>query len=72
MRQSVPPSAPPAAARPARRHPWLRLLRLHHWLKNLLLGVPFVTAQAWSRPGALAALGLGFLYSVFVRVLTGP
>lgn len=47
--------------RVTRRHPWLRLLRLHHWLKNALLGVPFLTAQAWSRPGAFAALGLGFL-----------
>jgi 4-hydroxybenzoate polyprenyltransferase len=63
MRQTVPPSAPPAAGegRIPRRYPWLRLLRLHHWLKNVLLAVPFLTAQAWSRPGALVGLGLGFL-----------
>jgi 4-hydroxybenzoate polyprenyltransferase len=63
MPPTVPSSEQPAAgdagARPA--YPWLRLLRLHHWLKNVLLAVPFLTAQAWSRPGALAALGLGFL-----------
>ncbi len=37
-----------------------RLLRLHHWLKNLLLGVPYLTAQAWTQPGALSRLALGF------------
>ena len=60
---TVSPSAPPGAAerRGPRTFAWLRLLRLHHWLKNLLLAVPFVTAQAWSRPGALAGLALGFL-----------
>ena len=47
--------------RPSQRHPWLRLLRVHHWLKNVLLGVPFLAAQAWQRPGAAAALGFGFL-----------
>ncbi|MEI8298959.1 MAG: UbiA family prenyltransferase [Pseudomonadota bacterium] len=52
---------PTGEGRATRRHPWLRLLRLHHWLKNALLGVPFLTAQAWARPGALSALGLGFL-----------
>jgi 4-hydroxybenzoate polyprenyltransferase len=59
------PTAPadPAleAERAGRRHPWLRLLRLHHWLKNVLLGVPFLTSQAWHRPGTVLALGLGFL-----------
>ena len=53
--------APDGGSRPSRRHPWLRLLRVHHWLKNVLLAVPFLTAQAWSRPGALAQLALGFL-----------
>jgi 4-hydroxybenzoate polyprenyltransferase len=49
----------PAATRP--RYAWLRLLRLHHWLKNVLLGVPFLTAQAWSQPGAWRELLLGAL-----------
>lgn len=40
---------------------WLRLLRVHHWVKNALLAVPYLTAQAWSRPGAGASLALGFL-----------
>jgi len=44
-----------------RRFPWLRLLRLHHWLKNVLLGVPFLTSQAWHRPGSGLLLGLAFL-----------
>jgi len=38
---------------------WPRLLRLHHWLKNLLLGIPYLTAQAWAQPGAARELGLG-------------
>jgi 4-hydroxybenzoate polyprenyltransferase len=45
------------------RWPWLRLLRVHHWLKNLLLGVPYLTAGAWRTPGAggtLALAGLAF------------
>ncbi len=45
----------------AYRHPWLRLLRLHHWAKNVLLIVPFLAAQAWVRPMAFAALALGML-----------
>jgi 4-hydroxybenzoate polyprenyltransferase len=63
MRENVPPNEQPApgSAGARRGYPWLRLLRLHHWLKNVLLAVPFLTAQAWSRPGALAGLGLGFL-----------
>ncbi len=47
----------PALAAP--RFAWLRLLRLHHWLKNLLLGVPYLTAQAWTRPAAARELALG-------------
>ena len=38
--------------------PWLRLLRPHHWAKNALLGVPFLAAQAWQRPGAALQLAL--------------
>ncbi len=49
------------AAVARRPYPWLRLLRVHHWVKNLLLAVPLLTAQAWSRPGAIAALALGIL-----------
>src|SRR5450432_847029 len=39
---------------------WVRLLRLHNWLKNLLLGVPYLTAQAWTQPEAAPRLALGF------------
>jgi len=63
MRPTPSPSAPPPAGDRGspRGYPWLRLLRLHHWLKNVFLAVPFLTAQAWSRPGALTGLALGFL-----------
>jgi 4-hydroxybenzoate polyprenyltransferase len=63
MRETPTSPGPPAAdaAGALRRHPWLRLLRLHHWLKNALLAVPLLTAQAWSRPGALVAVALGAL-----------
>lgn len=63
MRETIPSSEQPAAgdAGDRRGYPWLRLLRLHHWLKNVLLAVPFLTAQAWSHPGALAGLALGFI-----------
>jgi 4-hydroxybenzoate polyprenyltransferase len=50
-----------AAASPATRLRWARLLRLHHWLKNLLLGVPYLTAQAWTQPGSFGRLALGFV-----------
>lgn len=57
------PLAPERSAEAApdnlRRWPWLRLLRPHHWLKNLLVGVPFLTAQAWSQPGAARQVLLG-------------
>ena len=47
-----PGSGPPRLA-------WLRLLRVHHWLKNALLGVPYLTAQAWTDPAAAPRLLLG-------------
>ena len=53
--------AGPEAAAPLRPEPrfhWVRLLRLHHWLKNLLLGVPYLTAQAWTQPQAAPRLAL--------------
>jgi 4-hydroxybenzoate polyprenyltransferase len=51
----------PAAEARAPRFAWARLLRLHHWLKNLLLGIPYLTAQAWEQPGALWHTVLGFV-----------
>ncbi len=35
---------------------WLRLLRVHHWVKNLLLVVPYLTAHAWNRSDVLDPL----------------
>ena len=51
---------PAVRGRASPRLRWVRLLRLHHWLKNLLLGVPYLTAQAWTQPGAAGRLALGF------------
>ena len=47
----------PGAGTP--RFAWARLLRVHHWLKNALLGVPYLTAQAWGDPEAAPRLLLG-------------
>lgn len=41
--------------------PYLKAMRLHQWLKNLLLFVPFLTAHAWQQPGSIAAEVLGVL-----------
>jgi len=54
--RSVPPEG--ARERPL-PHPWLRLLRLHHWIKNALLAVPLLTAQAWHQPAAWWAVFCG-------------
>jgi len=38
---------------------WLRVLRVHQWLKNLLLLVPLLTAHRWNDSEALIAVALG-------------
>jgi 4-hydroxybenzoate polyprenyltransferase/phosphoserine phosphatase len=40
---------------------WRRALRLQQWIKNGLVLVPFLTAHAWTEPGALRATLLAFL-----------
>lgn len=40
---------------------YFRGLRLHQWLKNLLVFVPLVAAHAWGDPGAVKAALLAFL-----------
>ena len=40
---------------------WARVLRLHQWLKNLLLAVPIVAAHQVMRPDLLLPLLLAFL-----------
>ena len=40
---------------------WLRQLRGHHWVKNLLVLVPLVTAHRLSDPQALAQAALAFV-----------
>ena len=38
---------------------WMRLLRPHHWLKNLLVAVPLATAHQFT-PGAVLRTLLAF------------
>jgi 4-hydroxybenzoate polyprenyltransferase/phosphoserine phosphatase len=40
---------------------WLRALRVHQWLKNLLLFVPLLTAFSFAEPRRLFAVVLAFL-----------
>lgn len=40
---------------------WLRALRVHQWLKNLLLLVPLLTAFSFTDLGRLGAMALAFL-----------
>jgi len=46
--------------RPPTLRTWLRAVRLHQWLKNLLLFVPLLTAHAFTG-AALMTLALGFV-----------
>jgi len=39
---------------------YARALRVHHWAKNLLLFVPFLTAHQWGNPDALWSAALAF------------
>lgn len=39
---------------------WAKALRLHQWVKNLLVSVPLLTAHAYTQPGALHAVVLAF------------
>lgn len=40
---------------------WLRALRVHQWLKNLLLFVPMLTAFSFTEIGMLAVMAVAFL-----------
>ena len=40
---------------------WMRALRLHQWLKNLLVLVALLTSSSFGEPGKLAAAGLAFM-----------
>ena len=69
---STPPTASPSAARvteieqcfsrpESRLKPFLQALRLHHWLKNLLVFVPLVLAYRYDEPRLLGNAFLAFL-----------
>ena len=47
--------------RPARVKVFARALRLHQWLKNLLIFVPLMAAHQFGQPATLLAAGLAFL-----------
>lgn len=49
---------------------WLRALRVHQWLKNLLLFVPFLTAFTFSDPNILLAICAAFLAFSFAASAT--
>lgn len=49
---------------------WLRALRVHQWLKNLLLFVPFLTAFTFSDPNKLLAICAAFLAFSFAASAT--
>lgn len=49
---------------------WLRALRVHQWLKNLLLFVPLLTAFSFMDIGKLASMGLAFLAFSFAASAT--
>jgi 4-hydroxybenzoate polyprenyltransferase/phosphoserine phosphatase len=42
-------------------HAWLHALRIHQWLKNLLVFVPLLTAFSFTEPGKLATMSIAFL-----------
>ncbi len=48
-------------AEPAGPAVWLRALRVHQWLKNLLLFVPLLTAFSFMEPGNVATMAAAFL-----------
>ena len=49
---------------------WLRALRVHQWLKNLLLFVPLLTAFSFTDAGKLASIVLAFLAFSFAASAT--
>lgn len=49
---------------------WLRALRVHQWLKNLLLFVPLLTAFSFTDIGKLASMVLAFLAFSFAASAT--
>jgi len=66
MRQHGAQLVPLSADCTARRLPWLRLVRPHHWVKNLLLFVPLLLAHQWHDLTKLLTCFIGFcLFSAF-------
>lgn len=53
------------AAQPARLGDWLRAMRLHQWIKNVLVFVPLFGAHRFGEPQALAQACLAFICFCF-------
>ena len=49
------------AAAPASLKPWLKAIRPHQWLKNLLLFVPLLTAFSFQDAGKFVTMSIAFL-----------
>ena len=49
---------------------WLRALRVHQWLKNLLLFVPLLTAFSFTEQSKLTTMGVAFLAFSFAASAT--
>ncbi len=49
---------------------WMRALRVHQWLKNLLIFVPLLTAFSFAEVAALATTALAFLVFSFAASAT--
>ncbi len=53
-------AAAPDIARPHPARAWAAALRLHQWVKNLLIFVPVVTSHRWNEPAVLGSAVLMF------------
>ena len=49
---------------------WIRALRIHQWLKNLLIFVPLLTAFSFTEFSAFATIGVAFLAFSFAASAT--
>jgi len=52
--------------REAGLYPYLKAIRVHQWIKNILLFVPLITSHKWDQPYLLFNLIAGFLSFSFV------
>lgn len=58
----IDPSAAVIAPQKTGLGPWIKLLRVHQWLKNLLVFLPLVAAHQFEARSFLAAVGAFFIF----------